>query len=108
MAREIVDEFMIARVDGAEGRIVWVATAAALEMFGTVVPEPLYAGWQYRVDDVRSVGGGVFEARVTLVVSGPLGDALGIEEAQEVLVVGPGRSAGGVDEPLVVTAVRPA
>ena len=108
-ARAVVDDFMIARVDGAEGRIVWVATAAALEMFGTIVPEPLYAGRQYRVDDLRSVGGGVFEAHVTLILNGPVGDDLGLEEVQEVLVIGPGESAGGVvDAPYVVTSVRPA
>jgi hypothetical protein len=105
-ASNLADEFMYARVLGAEGRVVWLATQDVLDSFGVSVPEALVAGSNYGTDDVRRISPDSFEVDITLIVPGPTGDALGTSEIHETLTLGPGVSAAGDERQLLVTGVR--
>jgi hypothetical protein len=111
-AFRVADEFMLARTLRAEGRVRRTAVRDAAAQFESTggLPEPLLAGTSYSVHRPTRVAGrpGSFEVVVELTLKGGIGTALGDEEIDEVLVIGPGRTISGRIAPLAVLDVRSA
>jgi hypothetical protein len=109
-AFRVADEFMRARVTGAEGRVGRLLVEAAEAKFESPdgVPEPLLAGTSYSIHRPTAVAGqpGTFEVVVELSLKGRTGQALGRDEIQETLVIGPGHTMSGNDASLAVLDVR--
>ena len=109
-AYRAVDEFMWARTLRAEGRVRRTIVRAAAAKFdtGDGVPEPLLAGTSFSVHRPIAVAGrpGFFEVVVELTLKGSIGRALGVDEVQETLLIGPGRTMTGRIAPLAVLDVR--
>lgn len=86
-----------------EGRLPWLATTTGLARFEERVPA-WWNGRAYRIGRVDEVGGGVFEATVSLVVENP-----GTRDAiwrPMTLVFGPGVAIGGERVPLLLLDAR--
>lgn len=110
-AYRAADEFMLARTLRAEVRVQRAVVRDAAAKFESAdgVPEPLLAGTSYSVHRPTAVveRQGFFEVVVELTLKGSVGRALGDDEVQETLVIGPGRTMTGRVAPLAVLDVRP-
>lgn len=110
-AYRVADEFMRARTLRAEGRVRRMVVGDAAAKFESIggVPEPLLAGTSYTVHRPTPVAGrpGVFEVDVELTLKGSIGRALGDDEVNETLVIGPGRTLTGRIAPLAVLDALP-
>jgi hypothetical protein len=111
-AHQVVEGFMYSRIARAQGKLEWLITPRALAMFHKArlgVPEPLYAGSNYRIVGLRPKPGrpGVFTSQVRLFLQGRLAVELGVRVIRETILVGPGKSVGGEKLPLLVIGVRP-
>jgi len=110
-AFRVADEFMLARTLRAEGRVRRTVVRDAAAQFESPggLPEPLFAGTSYSLHRPTPLAGrpGTFEVVVELTLKGGIGAALGDDEIDEVLVIGPGRTISGRIAPLAVVDVRP-
>lgn len=101
-ARDVIADFMLARILGAEGRLEWLATPQAVAAFGHAgrgLPYGLYEGRNFRVDRVRPRQPGTFRVVARLYFRHSM-------FAKETWLVGPGTAIGGERLPLLVIGVR--
>jgi hypothetical protein len=90
-------------VSGVEGQLPWLATESGLDRFKAHL-RTRWDGRGYRIERVRDLGAGSFEATVLL----DLGEGWSQQAALRsiLLVLGSGLSIGGEPMPLLLTDVR--
>lgn len=100
--RAVPDLFFAWSVDAA-GLLPWLATESGLGRFEAHLPAR-WNGRSYRIERVRDLGAGNFEATVVLDLGSGWSQEAGLRPLT--LVYGSGVSVGGEHMPLLLTDVR--